>query len=57
MVPKNLQAEIYFKPCFQLLKSIDLGQFENTQQVYLSEKEDEAISAIRNTVSHDAENF
>ena len=34
-----------------------MGQFENSQQVYLSEKEGEAISAIRNTVFHDAENL
>ena len=42
--------------CFQLLKINDLGQFEKSQQVYLSEKEREAISAIRNTIIHDAEN-
>ena len=34
-----------------------MGQFENLQQVYLSEKEGEALSAIRNTVIHDAENI
>ena len=34
-----------------------MGQFEKSQQVYLSEKEEEAISAIRITVSHDAENL
>ena len=34
-----------------------MGQFENSQQVYLSEKEGEALSTIRNTVIHDAENF
>ena len=34
-----------------------MGQFEKSQQVYLSEKEGEAISAIRNTVIHDAENL
>ena len=45
------------EPCFQLLKINDLGQFEKSQQVYLSEKEGEAISAIRNTVIHDAENL
>ena len=44
------------EPCFQLLKINDWGQFENSQQVYLSEKEGEAISAIQNTVIHDAEN-
>ena len=34
-----------------------MGQFEKSQQVYLSEKEGEAASAIRNTVIHDAENL
>ena len=34
-----------------------MGQFEKSQQVYLSEKEGETISAIRNTVIHDAENL
>ena len=55
MVPKILHGEIYFEPCFQLLKINDLGQFEKSQQVNLSGKEGEAISAIRNTVIHDAE--
>ena len=32
-----------------------MKQFEKSQQVYLSEKEDEAISTIRNTIIHDAE--
>ena len=32
-------------------------QFEKSQQVYFSEKEEEALSAIRNTVFHDAENL
>ena len=45
------------EPCFRLLKINDLGQFEKSQQVYLSEKEGEAISAIRNTVIHGAENL
>ena len=57
MVPKILQGEKYFKPCFQLLKTNDLGQFEKFQQVYFSEKERELISKIRNTVIHDAENL
>ena len=43
------------EPCFELLKIIDLGQFEKSQQVYLSEKK--AISVIRNTVIHVAENL
>ena len=34
-----------------------MGQFENSQQVYFSEKEGEAISAIQNSVIHDAENI
>ena len=43
------------EPCFQLLKIINLRQFEKSQHVYPSEKEEEAISAIRNSVIHDAE--
>ena len=43
--------------CFQLLKTIDLGRFEKSQQVYYSEKQGEAKSSIRNTVIHDAENI
>ena len=34
-----------------------MGQFEKSQQVYVSEKEGEALSIIRNTVIHDAENL
>ena len=34
-----------------------MGQLEKRQQVYLGEKEGEAITAIRNTVIHDAENL
>ena len=34
-----------------------MGQLEKRQQVYLGEKEGEAISAIRNTVIHDAESL
>ena len=34
-----------------------MGQLGKSQQVYLSEKEGEAISAVRNTVTHDAENL
>ena len=34
-----------------------MGQFEKSQQVYLSEKEGEALSTIRNNVIHDAENL
>ena len=34
-----------------------MGQFEKSQQNYLSEKEVEALSAFRKTVIHDAENF
>ena len=36
---------------------LNLGHFEKSQQVYLNRKEGEAISTIRNTVIHDAENF
>ena len=51
------KGKICLEPCFQLLKINDLEQFEKSQQVYLSDKEGEAISAIRNTVIHDAENL
>ena len=54
---KSYKGKICFEPCFQLLKINDLGQFEKSQQVYLSKKEGEAISAIRNTVIHNAENL
>ena len=42
---------------FQLLKINNLRQFEKSEQVYLSEKEGEALSTIRNNVIHDAENL
>ena len=54
---KSYKGKTYFEPCFQILKVKDVGQFEKFQQVFLGEKEGEAISAIRNTVIHDAENF
>ena len=54
---KPYNGKICFEPCFQLLKKNESGQFEKTQQVYLGEKEGERISAIRNTVIHDAENL
>ena len=45
------------EPCFQLFEINDLGQFEKSQQVYLSDKEGETLSAIRNTVILNAENL
>ena len=57
LVPKILQRENLFEPCFQLFKKNELGQLEKRQQVYLGEKEGKAISAIRNTVIHDAKNL
>ena len=57
MFQKSYKGKIYLKPCFQLLKINDLGQFEKFQHVYLNEKEGEAISVIRNSVIHDAENL
>ena len=56
LVPKILQGEICSEPCFQLFMKNELGQLESRQHVYLGEKEREAVSAIRNTVIHDAEN-
>ena len=52
---KSYKGKNHFEPFFQLLKINDLWQFEKSQQVYLSEKEGDAISIIRNTVDHDAE--
>ena len=54
---KPYNGKIYFEPCFQLLKKKKSRQIEKTQQFYLGEKEGEKISAIRNTVIHDAENL
>ena len=54
---KPYNRKTYFEPCFQLLKKNESGQIEKTQQVYLGEKEGERMSAIRNTVIHDAENL
>ena len=56
--PKKPTTKIYFEPCFQLLKKNEPGQIEKkTQKVYIGEKQGERISAIRNTVIHDAENL
>ena len=57
MIKKILQGEKYFKPCFQLLKTNDLGQIEKSQRFFFSETEREAISKIRNTVNHNDENL
>ena len=54
---KSYKGKNYFEPLFQLIKINDLCQFEKSQQAYLSEKQGEAISAIRITVYHDAENL
>ena len=54
---KSYKGKFNYEPCFQLLKINDLGQFEKSQQIYLSEKEVEALSTIRNTVIHDADNL
>ena len=57
MVTKTLQRKIDFEPCTKLLKKKESGQIEKSQQVYLGKKEGERISAIRNSVIHDAENL
>ena len=54
---KPYNGKIYFEPRFQLLRKSESGQIKKTQQVYLGEKEGERLSAIRNTVIHDAENL
>ena len=51
---KPYNGKIYVEPCFQLLKKKGSGQIEKTQQ---GENEGEGISAIRNTVVHNAENL
>ena len=52
--PKNANnGKSYFETCFHLLQKF--GTNQTTQQVYLGEKEGVSISAIRNTVIHDAE--
>ena len=56
MVPKILQGENVLGTVLSTIKINDLGQFEKSQ-VYLIKKEGEAISAIRNSVIHDAENL
>ena len=57
MVPEILQGENVIGTVFSIVKKNDFGQSEKSQLVYLSEKEGEAISAIRNSVIHDAENL
>ena len=54
---KPYKGKFYFEPCFQLLKIDKLGQFKKSQEVYLCEKEVEALSTIQNTVIYDAENL
>ena len=54
---KSYKGKIYFKACFQLFKKNELGQVDKRQWVYLGEREGEEISAIRNTVIHDAKNL
>ena len=53
---KSFNRKRYFEPCFQLLKKMNRDKSRKNQQVYLGEK-GERISAIRNTVIHDAENL
>ena len=54
---KTYKGKIYFELCFQFFKNNELEQLEKRQQVYLDEKEGEAILAIRNSIIHDAENL
>ena len=58
LCPKNpTTKKKYFEQCFRLLKIKQLGEIEKDQQVYLGEKEEEMISAVGNTVNHNAENL
>ena len=52
---KNPTRGNFFEHCFQLFKKNELRQLEKRRQVQCGENEGEATSAIRNTVSHNAE--
>ena len=47
----------HFEPLLSLAKENESGPFKKPQEDYLGEKEVEKISAMRNTVVHDAENI
>ena len=56
--PKNpTKGKSILNPAFNYSRKYEFGQLEKRQQVYLGEKEGEAISAIRKTVIYDAENL
>ena len=57
MVPTIVQGENIHRTVLSIIEKNDLGQFEKFQQIFFREKEGEALSAIRNTVIHDAENL
>ena len=49
--PKNpTRGKFISNPVFIYSRKMELGQVEKKQQVYLYEKEEEAISTIRNSV-------
>ena len=54
--PKNpTRGKFILKPAFNYSRKKRVGTTQKNKQVYLGEKEGEAISANRNTVIHDAE--
>ena len=55
--PKNPTRENLFWTLLSIMQENWVGTTRKRQQVYLSEKEGKAISAIRNNVVHDAENL
>ena len=54
---KSYKWKFYFESCFQLQKINNLEQCDKSKEVYRSEKQGEALSAIRKTIIHDAENL
>ena len=55
--PKNpTRGKFIFNPAFNYSKKNDLEQLEKDSESILVKKKEEATSAIRNTVTHDAEN-
>ena len=54
---KFYKGKTYFKPCFQLFKKNEWGQFEKFHQVYHGEQEGEMISAMRKNLICNGENL
>ena len=54
---KSYKEKIYFEPCFQLFKQMSWDNSKKDREYIWVKKEGDAISAITNTVIHDAENL